>query len=49
VGAAMGALHGKKCIPEQWLRDLTGRTTLEEDDSGKVQKLIGEAKAVWWE
>lgn len=38
VGAAMGALHGKKAIPEQWLRKLSGRT--RENDNGKIFNLL---------
>ncbi len=46
VGAAVGALHGKKGIPPRWISNLSGRTA--EDDDGKVFQLMDKAKALWW-
>lgn len=37
VGAAVGALHGPKCLPIRWIRGLTGRTTSADD--GEVFRL----------
>jgi ADP-ribosylglycohydrolase len=48
VGAAVGALHGKKTIPESWLSQLSGRTTLAETGS-TLQKIISDAKTSWWD
>ena len=45
VGAAVGALHGKKGLPKRWINNLTGRTTL--DDDGQVFKLLERAKNIW--
>jgi ADP-ribosylglycohydrolase len=42
VGAAVGALHGLIALPERWRRDLSGRTTVDND--GRCQALLGEAK-----
>jgi ADP-ribosyl-[dinitrogen reductase] hydrolase len=42
VGAAMGALYGTSAWPRRWVEGLTG--TLEGDDAGAVQHLIGRAK-----
>jgi ADP-ribosyl-[dinitrogen reductase] hydrolase len=47
VGAAVGALHGKKAIPERWLANLSGRTT--ENDDGRIFSLIEEARKLWWD
>lgn len=47
VGAAVGALHGKKGIPGRWLSQLTGRT--REDDDGRVLVLLEEARRAFWE
>ena len=46
VGAAIGALHGKKAIPERWIRNLSGRTT--EADDGKIFELIAKARDRFW-
>jgi len=46
VGAAVGALHGKKAIPERWVCNLSGRTT--ERDNGKVLELIAIARDRFW-
>lgn len=42
VGAAVGALHGKKAIPDRWLEKLSGRTG--ENDDGRVFTLLDMAK-----
>jgi len=42
VGAAVGALHGKRHIPDRWIKNLSGRTT--DRDDGKVFELLGRAK-----
>jgi ADP-ribosylglycohydrolase len=47
VGAVLGALHGKQNIPERWINNLSGRTNKTND--GEVQKLIAQAKTIWWE
>ena len=41
VGAAVGALHGEKGLPERWKRNLLGRT--EASDDGRVFELIDSA------
>jgi ADP-ribosyl-[dinitrogen reductase] hydrolase len=46
VGAAVGALHGAARLPERWRQGLSGRTG--EDDDGRVQALIREARARWY-
>jgi len=46
VGAAVGALHGIRGIPERWVKKLTGRT--RKDDDGQIFKLILQAKQVFW-
>lgn len=46
VGAAVGALHGKKRLPERWIRNLSGRTSF--DDDGRIFELIEESKKLWW-
>jgi ADP-ribosyl-[dinitrogen reductase] hydrolase len=46
VGAAAGALHGKRAIPERWLSNLLGRTA--EGDDGHVFELLEQARALWW-
>lgn len=38
VGAAVGALHGERALPERWRRGLLGRTT--EDDDGHLFQII---------
>jgi ADP-ribosyl-[dinitrogen reductase] hydrolase len=47
VGAAVGALHGRKAIPKRWVRNLSGRTT--DRDDGRVFELLKQAKSLWWE
>jgi len=46
VGAAVGALHGRKAIPDRWLKNLSGRTT--DRDDGRVCDLIGQARDVFF-
>ncbi|NPV08562.1 MAG: ADP-ribosylglycohydrolase family protein [Anaerolineae bacterium] len=46
VGAALGALHGKRAIPGHWLGGLLGRTGAEDD--GQVFALLTEARYAWW-
>ena len=41
VGAAVGALHGKRAIPERWLKNLLGRTSYTDD--GRVFELLRKA------
>jgi len=43
VGAAVGALHGLRALPERWRRNLLGRTG--ENDDGRVFELIEWARA----
>jgi ADP-ribosylglycohydrolase len=45
VGAAVGALFGKKEIPERWLSKLSGRTS--NSDDGRVFELLREAERRW--
>jgi ADP-ribosylglycohydrolase len=45
VGAAVGALHGKRAIPERWLGNLSGRTSYTDD--GRVFQLLEEAGRIW--
>ncbi len=46
VGAAIGALHGASQLPAHWLRNLSGRTT--SDDEGKIFALANHAWERWW-
>lgn len=46
VGAAIGALHGRDGIPERWITNLSGRTTV--DDDGRIFDLIREARTTFW-
>ena len=46
VGAALGALHGKRRIPQRWLQKLTGRTATE--DNGRVFEVLEKARTIWW-
>jgi ADP-ribosylglycohydrolase len=41
VASAMGAIHGCEAFQEEWISNLTGRTT--ENDDGYVQALIDQA------
>jgi len=45
VGAAVGALHGDKALPEQWLAGLTGRT--RDNDDGRIFVLLDEAESAF--
>ncbi len=42
VGAAVGALHGRRALPDRWQADLLGRT--REDDDGRVFELMAMAR-----
>ena len=42
VGAVVGALHGRKALPQEWIDGLLGRTGAEDD--GRVFELIFEMK-----
>jgi ADP-ribosyl-[dinitrogen reductase] hydrolase len=42
VGAAVGALHGRRALPAEWIDGLLGRTTA--DDDGAVFGLLAEAR-----
>ncbi len=46
VGAAVGALYGKKGLPSRWINDLSGRTT--DSDDGKVFELLTAAQEKWF-
>lgn len=45
VGAAVGALHGRRALPKGWVDGLLGRT--RERDDGRVFALIDAAAARW--
>lgn len=45
VGAAVGALHGERALPERWLDNLAGRTT--DRDDGRVPALLDQAVMRW--
>jgi ADP-ribosyl-[dinitrogen reductase] hydrolase len=47
VGAAVGALHGKKALPQRWLKGLLGRTNAH--NNGRVFELIEQARNKFWE
>ena len=47
VGAAVGALHGARGLPERWVRGLPGRT--RADDDGEVQRILRAARERWGE
>ena len=47
VGGAMGALHGRKALPQEWIEGLLGRTG--EHDDGRVFELIAESRARFWD
>jgi ADP-ribosylglycohydrolase len=38
VGAAVGALHGRRALPARWQENLLGRT--QQDDDGRVFELV---------
>jgi len=45
VGAAVGALHGRRALPERWITGLLGRTAY--DDDGEVFRLTAAAVERW--
>lgn len=45
VGAAVGALHGRRGLPARWVDNLLGRTAA--DDDARVFALIEEARLRW--
>ncbi len=45
VGAAIGALHGARALPQRWREGLLGRTQAADD--GRVQELIAAARGTW--
>jgi ADP-ribosyl-[dinitrogen reductase] hydrolase len=47
VGAAVGALHGRRALPGRWQAGLLGRT--RESDDGRVFELIDAARERFWE
>ena len=47
VGAAVGALHGRKELPDRWIEGLTGRT--KGTDDGQVFRLVSKARLEFWE
>ena len=46
VGAAVGALHGKKGLPIRWINAHTGRTRTKDD--GRIFELIETARGLFW-
>ncbi len=48
VGAAVGALHGLKGLPQFWIDDLLGQTRADIADDGRVFKLLLQAKRLFW-
>jgi ADP-ribosyl-[dinitrogen reductase] hydrolase len=47
VGAAAGALHGRKGLPARWIDGLSGRTTA--DDDWHMFEIIESAKQTFWQ
>jgi ADP-ribosylglycohydrolase len=47
VGAAVGALHGRRGMPDRWIEKLSGRTT--DQDDGHIFELIVNAKRTFWQ
>ena len=45
VGAAVGALHGRRAFPQRWVDGLLGRTT--EDDDGHLFDVLARARATF--
>ena len=45
VGAAVGALHGRRALPQRWIAGLLGRTAA--DDDGEVFRLAEAAVERW--
>jgi ADP-ribosyl-[dinitrogen reductase] hydrolase len=48
VGAAVGALHGMKGLPQPWIDDLLGQTRVDVADDGRVFKLLLQSKRLFW-
>jgi len=46
VGAAVGALHGRRGLPQRWIQNLSGRTT--DRDDGRVFELLKTARMTFW-
>jgi ADP-ribosyl-[dinitrogen reductase] hydrolase len=46
VGAAVGALHGKRGLPSRWISGLAGRTT--DRDDGRIFELLEASERLWW-
>jgi ADP-ribosylglycohydrolase len=47
VGAAVGALHGTRALPERWRKGLLGRTN--DHDDGKLFTLIQQVRTKFWD
>lgn len=47
VGCLVGALHGKRGLPQRWIANLSGRTT--DRDDGRIFTLIDQARRVFFE
>jgi len=45
VGAAVGALHGRRKMPKRWIEGLSGRT--REQDDGRVFELLNAARTAF--
>ena len=45
VGAAVGALHGRRALPSRWVERLSGRTS--DRDDGKVFEILARARELW--
>ena len=45
VGAAVGALHGARALPERWKAGLLGRT--RDDDDGRLFALLDQARTAF--
>ncbi len=46
VGAAVGALHGRKKLPERWVSNLLGRTC--HNDDGRIFRLLNKVEDLWY-
>ena len=47
VGAAIGALYGREAFARQWVTDLSGRTSM--DDDGRGFEIIEAARKTFWD
>lgn len=47
VGAAVGALHGRRGLPERWIENLSGRTG--DNDDRRIFGVIEKARRIFWE